>query len=199
MNKKLIGFMIIVFSLLSMGIWEFWGREYFSYQDILVLKESLDSNTVVTEESFEIKRVDSPSKEALRPTDKNQLIGKETSQFVAGNAELRKEYFISAEYQIGGDTGKGIMAISTDWLLSYPQTLMRGDKVTIFKGDDKIGECIIAHVRDSSNNEVTFSQKDRFNSSGIVIYVEVIGDVRTLMDISKVASKGQKLALINVQ
>ena len=182
-----------------MGIWEFWGREHISYQEILVLKESLDSGTVVSEALFDTRRVEDPSKEALTPSEKKDIIGMETSQFVAGNTELRREYFDYPRYQIGGDTGKGIMAISTDWLLSYPQTLMRGDQVTFFKGTTKVGECIVAHVRDSSNNEVSFSNIDRFNSSGIVLYIEVIGDISSLIDISSAVSKGGKLALVNLQ
>ncbi len=199
MNKRLIGFVIIIISLISMGVWEFWGREYFSYQNILVLKESLNAGVIVSEDSFEIKRVESPGKEALKPASKNELIGMETGQYVAGGTELRREYFIPTQYQIGGDTGRGIMAISTDWLLSYPQTLMRGDVVALYQGKTKLGECIVAHVRDSSNNEVSFSQKDRFSSSGIVLYVEVIGDIKTLIDISASASKGHRLSLVNLQ
>lgn len=199
MNKKIIGFAIIVISLVSMGIWEFWGREQLYYDEILVLKESLSANTLITEDYFAVKKAEMPSKEALRPKDKGKLVGLETSQFIAANTELRSEYFSKSEYQVGGETGKGIMSISLDWLLSYPQTLMRGDKVTIYKGSTKLGECVIAHTRDSSNNEILFSQNDRKNASGNVIYVEVIGDISTLVNISTEAKKGGKLALISLE
>lgn len=198
MNKKIIGFVIIVISLSLMGIWEFWGRENLAYEDILVLKEPLEANTVLTEDAFDVKKVDSPSKEALKPTDKASLIGMETSQYVAENTELRRAYFVPAEYQVGADTGKGMMAISTDWLLSYPQTLMRGDTIALFKDATKIGECLVSHVRDSSNNEIVFSKVDRASSTGSILYIEVIGEISTLMSIAGEAAKGGRFALISL-
>ncbi len=191
--------MIIVISLVAMGAWEFWGREALSYEEILVLKEPLEANTVLKEDHFALKRTESPSKDALSLKDKDYLIGMETSQFVAENTELRKEYFVETQYHVGGDTGKGMMAVSMDWLLSYPQTLMRGDEIGIYDGSTKIGECVVAHVRDSSNNEVVFSQGDRFTSSGTAIYIEVIGQISTLINISSEAAKGKRFSLVNLQ
>ena len=190
---------MIVLSLSLMGVWEFWGREELSYEEILVLKESLDPGTVIEEQHFAIKKTDSPSKEALKPKDASGLVGLETAQYVAGDLELRKEYFIPAQYQVGNDTGKGVMALSMDWLLSYPQTLKRGDTIGIYKESTKIGECVVAHVRDSANNEIVFSKGDRNTSSGTALYVEVIGEVGELIGISKEAAKGQRLSLINLQ
>lgn len=182
-----------------MGIWEFWGREELSYKEILVLNEPLQANTLLEEKHFSIKKADSPSKDALSPETKMGLIGMETAQFVAENTELRKEYFTKTEYQIGGDTGKGLLAISLDWLISYPQTLMRGDEVEIYKGTEKLGTCTVAHVRDSSNNEVVFSKGERLTSSGNIIYVEVIGQIDALIRISSQATKGTKFSIINLQ
>ena len=190
---------MIVMSLSLMGVWEFWGREELSYEDILVLKEPLEAGTILTEESFAVKKADTPSKEALRPGDRSELIGLATSQYVADDLELRREYFTQAEYRVGGDTGKGIMALSMDWLLSYPQTLRRGDKVGLYKENTKLGECVVAHVRDSANNEVVFSSGDRFSSTGTALYVEVIGEIGTLVGISKEAAKGSRFSLINMQ
>ena len=52
MNKKLIGFVIIMLSLFLMGVWEFWGRENMAYEEILVLKEPLGASSLLTEECF---------------------------------------------------------------------------------------------------------------------------------------------------
>ena len=199
MNKKMIGFVMIILSLSLMGVWEFWGREELAYEDILVLREPLEAGTILEEDSFSVKKVDSPSKEALKPPDKTELIGLVTSQYVADNLELRREYFVHAQYQVGDDIGKGIMALSMDWLLSYPQTMRRGDNIAIYKDSTKLGECIVAHVRDSANNEVIFSSGDRISSSGTVLYVEVIGDISTLIGISKEANKGERFSLINME
>ena len=193
-----MGFVIIVVSLFLMGVWEFWGRENLAYEEILVLKEPLGASSLLTEECFKTKKVDSPSREALKPKDVASLLGMETSQYVAENVELRRAYFVPARYQVGGDTGKGMMSISLDWLLSYPQTLSRGNTVALFKENTKVGECIIAHVRDSSNNEVIFSKEDKASASGSVIYIEVISDVATLLNIANEASKGSRFAVISL-
>ena len=185
-------------SLFLMGVWEFWGRENMAYEEILVLKEPLSASTLLTEECFKTKKVDSPSREALKPKDVASLLGMETSQYVAENVELRRAYFVPARYQVGGDTGKGMMSISLDWLLSYPQTLSRGNTVALFKENTKVGECIIAHVRDSSNNEVIFSKEDKASASGSVLYIEVISDVATLLNIANEASKGSRFAVISL-
>lgn len=198
MNRRLVGFALIIVSLVAMGIWEFWGREHISYETILVLKEPLKANTVVKEDDFTFKRVEAPSKYALKPEDKASFIGLETAQYVAENVELRREYFIGTEYQVGSNTGKGIMALPLDWFMSYPQTITRGDKVEIYKDDQRIAECIVAHSRDSSNNDVVFSDVDRSNASGTVLYLEVIGEISTLIDISKQASSGTRFTLINL-
>lgn len=198
LNKKLIGFVIIMLSLFLMGVWEFWGRENLEYEEILVLKEPLEASSVLTEECFDTKRTDSPSREALRPRDMASLIGMETSQYVAENVELRRAYFVPVRYQVGGDTGKGMMSISLDWLLSYPQTLARGNTVALFKENTKVGECIVAHVRDSSNNEVIFSKEDKASASGSILYIEVISDVATLLNIANQAAKGSRFAVISL-
>ena len=190
---------MIVLSLSLMGVWEFWGREELAYEDILVLRKPLEAGTILSEDSFSVKKADSPSKEALRPGDRSELVGLATSQYVADDLELRREYFTPVEYRVGGDTGRGIMALSMDWLLSYPQTLRRGDKVELYKESKKLGECVVAHVRDSANNEIVFSPGDRSSSTGTALYVEVIGEIGTLVGISKEAAKGNRFSLINVQ
>ena len=65
-------------SLFLMGVWEFWGRENMAYEEILVLKEPLGASSLLTEECFKTKKVDSPSREALKPKDVASLLGMET-------------------------------------------------------------------------------------------------------------------------
>lgn len=199
MNKKIIGLVLIIASLFSMGIWEFWGRKTVSYETIIVLKKPLESNVILTEDDFVEKRVEEPSQDALRPKDLKWLIGMETSQYVAEATELRKEYFSQSEYRIGGDTNKGIISLSTDWLLSFPQTLSRGDSITLYDGTKKVGQCIVAHVRDSSNNEVIFSMRDRSAANGTVMYIEVISDIATLLDIASSAAEGVKFTVVSLR
>lgn len=183
-------------SLASMGFWEFWGREMVSYEEILVLKEAMQEGSLLTKEDFKIMKVENPSREALRVKHLEKLLGMETKQYVAENVELRMEYFSESEYLIGEETGKAAISLSTDWLISVPQTIARGDKVCMYRGKKKIGECMISHVRDSSNNEILFSQRDRQTASGIVTHIEIISELGTLLSIMEEASKGERLSMV---
>ncbi len=196
MTKRIAGFALIAISLILMGVWEFWGRETISYETILVLKNPLPAHTLVTAEDFRLKKVESPSKGALREEHLEQLLGMETSQYVAENSELRAEYFNQSKYAAGNELGKGTMAVPIDWLVSLPQTLMRGDAVAVYSKDVKIGDVVVTHVRDSSNMEILFEGRDRQNSTGVVNYIEVIAETSTLIEMSKLASEGIRFTFI---
>lgn len=65
MNKKIAGFLIISAALISLAIWELWGRENISYREILVLTSDLPANTIVEEEHIDTKKIEAPSPKAL--------------------------------------------------------------------------------------------------------------------------------------
>lgn len=199
MNRRVIGFAIITVTMITIGIWEFWGRENIAYQSVLVLKDDLPENTVVTEENFKVKKLEAPSNYALKPKDKDKLIGCETSQYVAAGTELRKEYFAQSKFIIGGDTGKKLMSLPTEWLLSFPQTLRRGDEITLYNGQVKILEAVVAHIRDSSNQEVISSDKERYDSSSTVSYIEIIAGAGELVELARLAEEGNRFALLSIQ
>lgn len=196
MNKRIVGFVIIVVTLVSVGIWEFWGRETVAYKNILVLKEDLAAGTLLSENDFELKKVESPPSEALKGEDIKELINMQTAQYVAAGTELRREYFTESKFSIGKDTGKGLMSVSTDWLLSYPQTMRRGDKITFYNGTVKLMDGVVAHAKDSGGNEVTFDGENRLNSSGMISHFEVVGTINNLIDISNLANTGVKFTVV---
>ena len=50
MKKKIAGITLILLSLGALGFWEMWGRENITYDRVLVLKDSLPKNTLITSE-----------------------------------------------------------------------------------------------------------------------------------------------------
>ena len=58
MKRKIAGILLIVLSLGTLGFWELWGRENMTYDRVLVLKESLPKNTLVTEDMFREKKME---------------------------------------------------------------------------------------------------------------------------------------------
>ena len=130
MDKKIAGFVIIAIALISLGVWELWGRENIAYKEILVLNCDFTANMQIEEKHISIKKTDNPDSNVLRPKDKDEIIGMEASQFIAKDSPLRMEYFMESKFATAGESGKEILSVPKDWLLSMPQTLRRGDQIT---------------------------------------------------------------------
>ena len=195
MNRRIIGLAMITVTLAAIGIWEFWGRENISYRQVIVLREDTKAHTVISEDDIQTKKLESPSGEALTEADAENLIGMETSQYVAADTQLRREYFQTSQFAVGQDSGKALMSLSSDWLLSFPQTLRRGDKVSIYNGTVKLMEAVTAHVKDSGGQEVLSQDSQRMEASSALSHIEIIGSEEDLVELSKLASEGAKFTL----
>lgn len=195
MNRRIIGLAMITVTLAAIGIWEFWGRENISYRQVIVLREDTKAHTVISEDDIQTKKLESPSGEALTEADAENLIGMETSQYVAADTELRREYFQTSQFAVGQDSGKALMSLSSYWLLSFPQTLRRGDKVSIYNGTVKLMEAVTAHVKDSGGQEVLSQDSQRMEASSALSHIEIIGSEEDLVELSKLASEGAKFTL----
>lgn len=195
MNRRIIGLAMITVTLAAIGIWEFWGRENISYRQVIVLREDTKAHTVISEDDIQTKKLESPSGEALTEADAENLIGMETSQYVAADTELRREYFQTSQFTVGQDSGKALMSLPSDWLLSFPQTLRRGDKVNIYNGTVKLMEAVTAHVKDSGGQEVLSQDSQRMEASSALSHIEIIGSEEDLVELSKLASEGAKFTL----
>lgn len=196
MKRRIIGLTIVSVTLVSIAVWEFWGRENIAYQSVLVLAEDTGANAVISEEMLEVKRLEAPSEDALRPEDAEKIMGMETSQFVAKNTELRKEYFRISAFATGGDTKRAVMSLPSEWLLSLPQSLRRGDRITVYNKKMMILEAVVAHVRDSGNREVISEDSERLNGSGVISHVEIIGGVDELVELARLGREGNRFTLI---
>ena len=195
MNRRIRGLAMITVTLAAIGIWEFWGRENISYRQVIVLREDTKAHTVISEDDIQTKKLESPSGEALTEADAEKLIGMETSQYVAADTELRREYFQTSQFAVGQDSGKALMSLPSDWLLSFPQTLRRGDKVNIYNGTVKLMEAVTAHVKDSGGQEVLSQDSQRMEASSALSHIEIIGSEEDLVELSKLASEGAKFTL----
>lgn len=196
MNRKIAGFMIVAAALLAMGAWELWGRETLSYKEILVLNGDLPANTVIEEEDIKSKKFDRPPTDALRAGEEDKIVGMETAQFVAEDSPLYAEYFRQSQFAVGGETGKEILSVPGDWLLSMPQTVRRGDKVTFYSDKVKVMTAVVAYAKDGSNQEVISRDKDRLSGTSTVQHIEIIGYTSDLTELSRLAGDGKKFAML---
>ena len=196
MNKKIAGLIIISVALLSMFIWEFWGRENLSYKEVLVFREDVKAHTVISEDDLSTKRIENPAASSLTGKDMQWLIGKEMAQYVPAGSALVKEFFTESQYNTGGSKGKHILCVPEDWLLSFPRGIRRGDQVSFYNGRKKLLDAVVIHAYDSSGTEVTSKDSDRLTSEGVVSRIEIISSAEKLLELSSVAGKGKKLTVI---
>ena len=74
MNRKRIGIVIIVGTLICIAAWEFWGREAISLDKVLVLKKDTPENTVVHRDDMTVAKIENADSDALRPDDIDSII-----------------------------------------------------------------------------------------------------------------------------
>ena len=196
MNKKLAGFLIITAALVSLAVWELWGRESLTYKEVLVLVRDLPAGSVISAEDLDLIRLEKPPEGALTGEDSQELIGLETAQFVPAGAPLDSAYFRQSRFAVGIDTGRGIMAVPQEWLLSLPQTLRRGDTVDFYSGETRVLTAVVAYARDSANQEVVSYDRERLDASASIHLLEIVGDTEELTALAALAAGGERFALL---
>ena len=196
MRQKVIGMLLIVVSLGALGFWEFWGRENLSYAKVLVLSQDTARNTLIEKNMLEVRRMDEPEGPVLREEDAARLIGLETAQYVPAGTPLYGEYFQDPALAVGGETGQYILSIPNQWLMSFPQTLRRGDEVSFYCEGKLVTSALVAYVRDSSNQEVISDDDARLQASAPVSLVEVVVTEEKALKLGKLGDEGKRFVLL---
>lgn len=196
MKKRVVGLVLIFASLGTLGFWEFWGRENLTYEKILVFQEDVARCSPVEEQMLEVRLVEDAAEDALRPEDLSRIMNMETVQYIPAGTPLYEEFFQDPALSVGGDTGNYILSIPNQWLMSYPQTLRRGDEVIFYCDGRLIVTAVVAYARDSSNQEVISEDDARLNASASVSLVEVVVDEGRALKLGKLADKGKKFVLL---
>ena len=175
MKKKIAGITLILLSLGALGFWEMWGRENITYDRVLVLKDSLPKNTLITSE---------------------MLREKKTAQFVPAGTELYREYFQESVFAVGPEEGKYILSVPAQWLKAFPQTLKRGDRAFFYCGGEPVTDAVVAYVRDGTNQEVHYGDDERLTSSSSVSLIEIVVDEKQAALLGRLAEKGNKFVIL---
>lgn len=178
-HRGIIGILFIVAALSAMFAWEAWGRQKIIYDEILIVKDDIERNTVLKRDMIEIKKVSYKPKNCLKPKDIHKIAGMETVQHIPKECPLFPTFFQSKGMVPGRD--QYILSIPNEWLLSFPQTLRRGDTAYFYKvNQSEIGKPIflfktkVAFSKDSANTEVRSKDPGRFEGSGNISLIEVI-------------------------
>lgn len=196
MKRRIAGIVLVMFSVGALGFWELWGRENITYDRVLVLKEALPKNTLITADMLRVKKVDRAGEGALMEGEKSEIVGLETTQFVPAGTELYREYFQESIFAVGEEQGRYILSIPDQWLKAFPQTLRRGDRAFFYCGGEPVTDAVVAYVRDGTNQEVYYGDDERLTSSSSVSLIEVVVDREQAALLGKLAEKGNKFVLL---
>ena len=196
MKRRIAGIVLVMFSVGALGFWELWGRENITYDRVLVLKEALPKNTLITADMLRVKKVDRAGEGALMEGEKSEVVGLETTQFVPAGTELYREYFQESIFSVGEEQGRYILSIPAQWLKAFPQTLRRGDGAFFYCGGEPVTDAVVAYVRDGTNQEVYYGDDERLTSSSSVSLIEVVVDREQAALLGKLAEKGNKFVLL---
>lgn len=196
MKRRIAGIVLVMFSVGALGFWELWGRENITYDRVLVLKEALPKNTLITADMLRVKKVDRAGEGALMEGEKSEIVGLETTQFVPAGTELYREYFQESIFAVGEEQGRYILSIPAQWLKAFPQTLRRGDRAFFYCGGEPVTDAVVAYVRDGTNQEVYYGDDERLTSSSSVSLIEVVVDREQAALLGKLAEKGNKFVLL---
>ena len=196
MKQKAAGILLIVISLGALGFWEFWGRENLAYEQILVLRQNIPENTEIVRSLLEVKRVENPGDQVLMEKDAAALIGMESAQFIPAGTPLHIEFFQDPALATGGNSGQYILSIPSEWLISFPQTLRRGDEVSFYYGEKQVTSARVAHVRDSSNQEVVSADDARLQATAPASQLEVVVTEAEAVKLAAMAEKGKRFMVL---
>ena len=196
MKKRIVGMVLIVASLGCLGFWEFWGREHLSYEKVLVFRSNAVRNTAVEESLLEVVLMEDPPEGTIRADEAASIMHLETVQYVPAGTPLFPEFFQDPRLSVGGGSGQYVLSIPNQWLLSYPQTLRRGDTVSFYCEEKMILSAVVAYARDSSNQEVVSADDERLKASAPVSLVEIIVNEEKALKLGKLGEAGKKFVLL---
>ncbi|MBR0140369.1 MAG: SAF domain-containing protein [Firmicutes bacterium] len=216
MKRSIAGIILIVLSLAGMLYWELVGRDSLMYTQVLTLSRDVEQGTLITRDMLVLKKTDSPSPRSMRLADAGRAAGKEAVSFIPAGVELFDEYFEDEKLVVHEEEGEYIFSLPTGWLISYPQTLRRGDRVTflLVKADDEYRDpeaqrpktegpetgdeiltTTVLYVKSSSNDEVV-SDQDRLKGAQQVSVIEIIASKDDAKTLTRLAASGDRFVLL---
>lgn len=184
--KGILGILLLALTCAGIFYWEFYGREQLTYSTVLVAAEKIEKNEIITKEKVKFVKREEKTLVigCLKENDSFEILGLEAKHDIPEGTQIVQEYFEAPELVINEE--EFIFKIPSDWLISYPTTLRRKDKIYIYPvlesdingegrktiTEDPI-ESIVAYVKDATNKEVLGDQ-DRINSTAGISSIEII-------------------------
>lgn len=214
MKRSIIGILLIALSIGGMLYWEMIGRDALMYTQVLTVTRDIEEGTIITGDMLGLKKTTSPSARSLRLKDAEGLLGMEAVSYLPAGAELFREFFEEEKLVVHQEKGEYIFSIPSGWLVSYPQTLRRGDAVSLLlvRDKDRWGEepldpqdgpatgdeilsSTVLYVKSSSNDEV-ISDGDRLNAAPTVSIIEIVAQKEQAQTLTRLAAEGCRFVVL---
>ena len=195
----ILGIFLMLASTVTVYYWETKGRDKFLYGEVLVLNQSVEANTTITEDMLDLIKIDSDNFIEGAVVDKEKVIGKITAHYIPKYSQLNLAYFIDEKVEASKED-QYIFTIPSDWIITFPNSLRRGDiiyfypvKIAVEKGEESksfnssssikvtkesnLVKSEVAYLKDSGNREVVDTVgEERYDASANIVSVEVITD-----------------------
>lgn len=212
--KGALGLLICIGAVLGIYFWETYGRTEYTKANVVVLKESVQALTVITEEHLIIEKREVADLIDSSIVHKGDIIGKVSKHFIPAKSQL-SEAFFEVEGVLPRE-GEYIFQMPKSWIASIPSTLRRSDDAYLYpiqSGEvpqvsltqmslDKLVssktvskdpiKCLkIAFVRNQSNQEVqSLSETDRLDANSVIASIEVIATIEDIHQLNALRKAG---------
>lgn len=169
-KKTIIGISLIALSIALFVFLQFFGM----YPKVLALSKDYDRGQEIKME--DVIKVKVLKKSQGQITDISMLKDKASLQKMKKGEPIYLDYLQDKDMLTAQGGDKYIFSMPEDWLVSYPQSLRRGDTAYIYSEGTLITQAKVAYVKDRDNLEVTSTDKDRLGATGLVSGIELIVD-----------------------
>ena len=216
---SILGVVLMIASVVTISWWETSGRAQLLYSEVVVLNQSVEADTTITEDMLEVIKIDPGIFIEGAVVDKEKVIGKTTTQYIPKYSQLNLEYFTGEKLESAKED-QYIFTIPADWIITFPNSLRRGDIIYFYpvKIEDEKGEesksfnisssikvtkesdlvkSEVAYLKDSGNREVVDTVgEERYDASANIASIEIITNWKDFSYLQGLAYKNYKFIIL---
>jgi len=216
---SILGVVLMIASIITIYWWETSGRAQLLYSEVVVLNQSIEADTTITEDMLDLVKIDPGSFIEGAVVDKEKVIGKTTTQYIPKYSQLNLEYF-KGEKVKSSKEDQYIFTIPADWIITFPNSLRRGDiiyfypvkiedekeeesnsfnissSIKVTKESDLV-KSEVAYLKDSGNREVVDTVgNERYDASANITSIEIITNWEDFSYLQGLAYKNYKFIIL---
>ncbi|MCL4378510.1 MAG: SAF domain-containing protein [Actinobacteria bacterium] len=214
-----IGILLMLATMAMIYFWETRGREQFLYSSVVVLNQSVEANVSIKSSMLGLIKINPNTLIEGAIVQKEKIIGKYSAHYIPKNSQLAPAYFKDDTTDIKKED-QYIFAIPTDWIITFPNSLRRGDMIYFypvkivdkneqqnksFNNLDNIKitsqsdllKSKVAYLKDSGNREVVNTPgEDRYDGSANIASIEIVTNYEGVSYLQNLAESNWKFIIL---